>query len=260
MMSEGPIALAINGAGGRMGRRVIALADQDDRFRVVCAIESPQHPLVGEQVGPVRCTDHLAGGADVVIDFSLPGGVGAVASAAASGNAALVIGTTGLDEAEQQAIDRAAGQIPIVQAANFSVGINLLLKLVGEAAAALGEDFDIEIVEAHHRFKQDAPSGTALALARQVCQATGKQIQQALRHGRNGHCPRQTGEIGLHAVRLGDTVGEHAIHFGSVGETVTLSHSAHTRDTFANGALRAAVWVAGRPPGKYDMHHVLFGA
>jgi 4-hydroxy-tetrahydrodipicolinate reductase len=123
----------------------------------------------------------------------------------------------------------------------------------------LGDGYDIEIVEAHHRFKKDAPSGTALALAKSICQATGKDMQKTLHHGRQGEQPRVAGEIGMHALRLGDTVGEHAVQFGSLGETVTLAHSAHTRDTFALGALRAAAWIVGKPAGKYDMADVLFG-
>lgn len=256
-MATKTISLAINGAAGRMGQRLIDLAGQDGRFKVVCAIEKAGHPLVGKSVGPVACTDTLAGEVDVIIDFSLPEGTQLILPAAVKARTAMVIGTTGLTLVQQQ-IDEAAKQIPIVQAANYSVGINALLKLVADAARILGDSYDIEIVEAHHRFKKDAPSGTALALAKSVCQATGKDLAKSLRHGRQGEQPRTAGEIGMHALRLGDTVGEHAVQFGSLGETVTLAHSAHTRDTFALGALRAAAWIVGKPAGKYDMADVLF--
>jgi 4-hydroxy-tetrahydrodipicolinate reductase len=257
-MQRDVTTLAINGAAGRMGQRLIDLAGQDQRFKVVCAIEKAGHPLVGKPVGPVICADKLTGGADVVIDFSLPEGTQALLPAAVKARTAMVIGTTGLTLVQKQ-IDEAARQIPIVQAANYSVGVNALLKLVADAAKILGDSYDIEIVEAHHRFKKDAPSGTALALAKSICQAMGQDIQKALRHGRQGEQPRAAGEIGMHALRLGDTVGEHAVQFGSLGETVTLAHSAHTRDTFALGALRAAAWIVGKPAGAYNMSDVLFG-
>jgi len=257
-MSDKPIKLAINGAAGRMGQRLIALSREDKAFQLVCAIEAAGHPLIGTNLQGVPCTDRLARDADVVIDFSGPEGTSSVLATAMNAKVAMVIGTTGLGRSTQAMIDEAARQAPVVQAANFSVGVNVLLKLVAEAAKRLGEGYDIEIVEAHHRFKKDAPSGTALALARSICQATGKDPAAVLRHGRSGECPRVPGEIGMHAVRVGDTVGEHGVYFGSLGETVTLAHSAHTRDTFALGALRAAKWVVGKKPGKYDMSDVLF--
>ena len=172
---------------------------------------------------------------------------------------ATVIGTTGLTESQLAAVADAAAKIAVVHAPNMSVGVNLLFKIVGEMAAALGPEYDIEITETHHRFKRDAPSGTALGLARGICEATGRSAGDALVHGRSGKCPRQGGQIGMHAIRLGDTVGEHSVQFGSLGETVTISHCAHTRDIFAVGALRAAEWVAGRKPGLYSMQDVLFG-
>ena len=259
-MTDKPIKLAINGAAGRMGQRLISLAGEDKAFEVVCAIEDSAHPYIGKKLGGVTYADRLSRGADVVIDFSLPKGTEAVLAAAVNDETAMVIGTTGLGQAAEKMIRQAVGRIPIVQAANFCIGVNLLLKLAAQAAGILGEGFDIEIVEAHHRFKKDAPSGTALALARAIGEARGEGHASALRQGRSGQCPREAGEIGVHAVRLGDTVGEHAVHFGSLGETVSLSHSAHTRDTFAGGALRAAAWVVDKSPGLYSMADVLFGA
>lgn len=253
------IKLAINGAAGRMGQRIFALAREDERFEVACMIEAGGHPYAGKEVGGVKYRDGLTGDADVVIDFSLPKGTESIVAAAMNRNVAMVIGTTGLSGPQQGAIDEAAKHIAIIQAANMSMGVNLLLKLVAEAAAVLGDAYDIEIVESHHRFKKDAPSGTALALARSICQATGKNFETSLKHGRRGEDPRQDGEIGMHAVRMGDVAGVHTVSFGAIGETITLGHNAHTRDTFALGALRAAAWVKGRPAGKYSMTDVLFG-
>jgi len=258
-MSESITKIAVNGAAGRMGQRLIALAGENDRFEVVCAVEAAGHPFIGKTIGGVPYNDRLVRRADVVVDFSLPAGTEAVIPAAMNDETAMVIGTTGLSGHIQSTIDEAANVVPIVQAPNFSVGVNVLLRLVASAAETLGAEYDIEIVEAHHRFKKDAPSGTALALARSICQANGVDVEDALEHGRSGGGARPSGQIGMHAIRLGDTVGEHAVHFGCLGETLTLAHSAHTRDTFAGGALRAAAWVVGKPAGKYTMADVLFG-
>ncbi len=258
-MTDRPIQLAINGAGGRMGQRLIALAGEDARFEVAGAIEATGHPFIGTTMGGIAYEDHLTRGVDVVVDFSLPAGTQRILPAAINDKTAMVIGTTGFGPELQCLVDEAAKEIPIVHAPNFSVGVNVLLKLLAIAAARLGDAYDVEIVETHHRFKKDAPSGTALALAECICDATGRDMATALRHGRQGECPRVAGEIGIHAVRVGDTVGEHAVHFGTLGETVTLSHSAHSRDTFALGALRAAAWVVGKAPGAYDMADMLFG-
>ncbi|KPK83587.1 MAG: hypothetical protein AMJ81_07830 [Phycisphaerae bacterium SM23_33] len=259
--------IALTGAAGRMGRRIAALALEDKRFRLVSAMEMPGHQAMGSDVGtlcgrgPVglAVSENLQGDPQVILDFSTPESTLAWLAAAREKKIAMVIGTTGLTESQLAEVADSASEIPIVQAPNMSVGVNLLFKIVGEVAQALGEDYDIEITEAHHRFKKDAPSGTALGLARSVCQATGRAMPDVLVHGRSGACPRKPGEIGMHAIRLGDTVGEHSVCFGNLGETVTLSHSAHTRDTFARGALRAAEWVAGRKAGLYTMQDVLFG-
>ncbi|NLF32412.1 MAG: 4-hydroxy-tetrahydrodipicolinate reductase [Planctomycetes bacterium] len=258
-MTDRPIRLAVNGAAGRMGQRVIALAREDDAFELACAMEIEGHPIIGTTIAGTRYTDTLARDVDVVVDFSLPGGTRRALASAINTGAAMVIGTTGLPADVATAIDEASTSIAIVQTPNFSVGVNVLLRLLAEAAATLGEGYDVEIVETHHRFKKDAPSGTALAMADAVCRARGVEGGDVLRHGRQGQAERTGGEIGMHALRIGDTVGEHAVHFGTLGETVTLGHSAHSRDTFVLGALRAAKWVAGKAPGKYDMRDVLFG-
>ncbi len=257
-MTDTPIRLAVNGAAGRMGQRLLALAREDEAFTLACAMEVEGHPIIGSTVAGIKYTDRLSREVDVVIDFSLPGGTQRVLASAINTSVPIVIGTTGLSKDVLHTIEEAARSIAVVQAPNFSVGVNVLLRLLAEAAATLGAGYDIEIVEAHHRFKKDAPSGTALAMADAVCGALGVDREAVLRHGRRGAAERAAGEIGMHALRLGDTVGEHAVQFGTLGETVTLSHSAHSRDTFALGALRAAKWVLGKPAGKYDMSDVLF--
>ena len=259
--------IAITGAAGRMGRRIAALALANKKFQLVSAMEMPGHEAMGADVGTLcgggacglAVSETLQGTPDVIVDFSDPEGTLQWLDAARGHDTAMVIGTTGLTESQLAEVADAAGSIPIVQAPNFSVGVNLLFRLAGEIARTLGPDYDIEITEAHHRFKKDAPSGTALGLARSICEATGRAMPDALVHGRSGRSPRTSGEIGMHALRIGDTVGEHSVQFGNLGETVSIAHVAHTRDTFARGALRAAEWAAGQKPGLYSMQDVLFG-
>lgn len=259
------IKIAITGAAGRMGRRIAALAIESERFDIVAALEAAGHPEMGKDIGElagvgpfgVTLSDELTDTPEVMIDFSLPEGTMHFVPICRKARIAMVIGTTGFAENQLAEIADAASQIPIVHAANMSVGINVLLKIVGEVARALGPDYDIEVSETHHRFKKDAPSGTAIALAKSICAATGKDYGETAVLGRGGQCPRNPGEIGMHALRVGDTVGEHAVHFGNLGETITVGHSAHTRDTFVRGALRAAQWLAGKGAGLYDMQDVL---
>ena len=249
--------IAIIGAAGRMSRRIAALAIESGEFQVVAATEHSDSPEIGSQAAGVTITENLEGAPDVVIDFSLPEGTMKVLPVCREGKIPMIIGTTGLTESQLAEIADSAGEIPIVHASNYSMGINLLCRLVEQAAKTLGGEYDIEISETHHRFKQDAPSGTAIMLADSACRGLSKDLSGAAIHGRSGKQPREQGEIGIHAVRLGDTVGEHSVHFGNLGETVTLGHSAHTRDTFVRGALRAAVWVTGKGPGLYSMQDVL---
>lgn len=257
--------IAITGAAGRMGRRIAALAIESEQFDIVAAMEAAGNPAIGKDLGElagvgafgVKVGVELAGSPDVLIDFSTPEGASQCVEACRRRKIAMVVGTTGLTSSQQAAVADAAGMIGIVQAANMSVGVNVLLKIVAQVAKVLGGDYDIEIAEQHHRFKKDAPSGTALALAKAICAATGKDAGETMVYGRGGQCPRKPGEIGMHALRLGDTVGEHSVYFGNLGETIAISHSAHTRDTFVRGALRAAQWVAGRKPGLYSMADVL---
>jgi 4-hydroxy-tetrahydrodipicolinate reductase len=259
--------IAISGAGGRMGRRIAALAIASEQFDIIAALEAAGHETVGRDIGELagegtfglKVTTDLSPGQkpDVLIDFSTPAATLVWLAACRKGRSAMVIGTTGLTESHQAEVADAAKEIAIVQSPNMSVGVNVLLKIAAQTAKALGADYDVEIVEAHHRLKTDAPSGTAIALAKSICAALGKDFVESAVFGRSGLCPRKSGEIGLHALRVGDTVGEHAVHFGNLGETITLGHSAHTRDTFARGALRAAAWLIGRKPGLYTMADVL---
>jgi 4-hydroxy-tetrahydrodipicolinate reductase len=259
------IKIAINGANGRMGRRVAALAIESGQFDIVAALEAAGNDSLGRDIGElagleslgVNVTAELTARPDALIDFSTPAGTLAALAACRKARSAMVIGTTGLTDSQRAEIAEAAKDIAIVASPNMSVGVNVLLKIVAEIAKALGPNYDVEIAETHHRFKADAPSGTAIALARSICAALGKEYDQAAVFGRSGQAPRKSGQIGLHALRVGDTVGEHVVHFGNLGETITIGHSAHTRDTFARGALRAAAWLIGQKPGLYSMADVL---
>ena len=238
--------LIINGAKGRMGQTLIS-----------CAARIPEVQVVGAtDVG-----DNLAGSiaqCDAVIDFTLHHATPDVATLCARHGKALVIGTTGHNDAEKAVIRTAAAQIPMVWATNFSTGVNTLFWLTHKAAEILGPSFDLEVVEMHHRLKKDAPSGTATTLLEILADVRKLQLEEALRHGRKGITGERTDtEIGIHALRGGDVVGDHTVIFAATGERVELTHKASSRETFANGALRAAQWVVGRAPGIYDMQDVL---
>jgi 4-hydroxy-tetrahydrodipicolinate reductase len=258
--------LIITGAGGRMGKRILALSAEQKAFHLVGAVDVQQHPDQGKDAGilagiepqNVALSDTFPVPADVMIDFSLPQAADASIDHCLKNNVALVLGTTGLSEQQTAKIKLAAQKIAIMQATNMSLGMNLLFALVGKVAKSLGEDYDIEIVEAHHRFKKDAPSGSALSLAEAVCSETGRAYPGCLTHGREGKdALREKGTIGMHAVRAGDIVGRHSVIYSTLGETVTIEHNAHTRDTFARGALHAAEWLIGQKPGLYNMLDVL---
>lgn len=261
-----PSNLTIHGAAGRMGRRLIALAPEVPDLKLVGAVEFQGSPNLGADAGALAGLEPLGipvkpridPRPDVVIDFSSPAGALALIDHCVKNRIALVIGTTGLGSVDHAAIDQAAKSIPILQAANMSLGVNLLIALVGKVAAQLGDDYDIEIVESHHRFKKDAPSGTALALAQAICDATGKSMRDDLVHGRHGdNATRRRGSIGMHALRQGDVVGRHTVTYTTLGEEIQLTHNASTRDVFARGALRAAAWLAMQKPARYSMPDVL---
>jgi 4-hydroxy-tetrahydrodipicolinate reductase len=261
------IPIAITGAAGRMGQRLVALANQDLDLEVVAAFERAQHAAQGRDagevagVGPlgVKIGTDLAGNAKpaVLIDFSAPASTRQWLTVCRQRKVAMVIGTTGLADADHAAIDATAADIPILQAPNTSLGVTLLFKIAADVAKRLGDDYDIEIVEGHHRFKKDAPSGTAMGIADAILAATGKS-RDALRFGRQGDdAARQRGEVGVHSLRIGDEVGRHTAYFAALGERLELTHVATNRDTFAQGALRAAKWIADRPAGRYSMADVL---
>jgi 4-hydroxy-tetrahydrodipicolinate reductase len=258
--------LIVSGAAGRMGRRILALAAEDGRFEIAGAVEKAGHPDIGNDIGVlagitqlnVKVADGFTAKADVVIDFSLPEAADKTVDYCIKNKAGLVLGTTGLSEGQRKKIEGASSKIAIVCATNMSIGMNTLFALVGKAASMLGDGYDIEIVEQHHRFKKDAPSGSALTLAENIAKATGKKFPDCLTHGRQGkNAQREKGKIGIHAVRAGDIVGIHSVILSTLGETITLNHTAHSRDTFARGALRAADWLIGKAPGLYSMADVL---
>jgi 4-hydroxy-tetrahydrodipicolinate reductase len=255
------VRLIIAGAGGRMGGALIEAAQADAAFEVAAALEAPGSASAGARVGGVRVgTDvgaALAAG-DVWIDFTRPEATLAHAAACASAGRAMVIGTTGFAPAQRARIAAAAQRIPIVMAPNFAIGVNAVFELAQTAARILGDAYDVEIVEAHHRHKVDAPSGTALRLGEIVAQALHRDLGEVAVHGRHG----ETGErparaIGFHAIRGGDIVGEHTVIFAGVGERVEIAVRSQSRATYALGALRAAKWLAGRAPGLYGMADVL---
>jgi 4-hydroxy-tetrahydrodipicolinate reductase len=194
----------------------------------------------------------------VVIDFSLPAAVDKTIDYCTESGAALVLGTTGLSDEQRQKIETASEKVPVIYGTNMSVGMNILFSLVGKVASMVGEEYDIEIIEQHHRFKKDAPSGSALTLAENICSTTGREFPGLLVHGRSGKdALREKGTVGMHSIRAGDITGVHSVIFGTLGEELTLNHTAHSRDTFALGALRAAKWLTGKEPGLYSMADVL---
>ena len=257
------VRVVLSGATGRMGTTLARLMAEDGGFRLVGGIG--RMPESGCDIGcPVVATPETAGAwmrdADVVIDFSSPELLRRLVEmhGAALAGVALVVGTTGLMPEEQALLTRQAQRSPVLQAANFSVGVNLLLALAERAAAVLGDDYDVEIVEAHHRRKVDAPSGTALALGEAVARGRGVKLGDVRvdgRSGRPGERPR--GEVGFHSVRGGDVVGEHRVMLIGERERIELAHLAQDRALFAEGALRAAKWIAGKPAGTYTMKDVL---
>ncbi|MEQ8799104.1 MAG: 4-hydroxy-tetrahydrodipicolinate reductase [Salinisphaeraceae bacterium] len=263
------VKVAINGAGGRMGRNLVSACVAADGLSLSAAFEAADSPFIGADAGSLAGEqtldvaiatadtrrDHAF---DVLVDFTRPEpSLIALADCRAMG-AAMVIGTTGFDEAQIAEIDAAAIDIPLVFAPNMSAGVNLTLKLLEMAARALGDTVDIEIIEAHHSHKVDAPSGTALKMGEVVAGALGRNLGDCAVYGREGHTgERDRKTIGFETIRAGDIVGEHTVLFAGDGERLEISHKASSRTTFASGAMRAAAWVAGRAPGRYDMPDVL---
>ena len=263
------IKVAIFGASGKMGRRIAACCADDPEVEVVGGLEAAGNPLIGQDLGDVAGSGkssvcivsdpkEAADAADVVIDFSFHEATIANLPAITEMKKAVVIGTTGFSKDELEQIRVCSEEIPILMAPNMSLGVNVLFKLAGQVAAALGEGYDIEIVEAHHNQKQDAPSGTAKRIAENIADAINRNLDEVAVHGREGIVgARKPEEIGVHAVRGGDIVGDHTILYAGPGERIELRHQAHSRDTFARGAITAAKFVAKQKPGLYGMDDVL---
>lgn len=260
--------VVIVGAGGRMGRTLIESVLDTPNTRLHAAVEREGSPFIGQEAGLFMgrdtgvkiSSDFKAAlqGADVVIDFTRPEGTLAYIADCVEHKVQMIIGTTGFDDAGKAAIQAAGEKIGIVFASNFSVGVNLTFKLLDMAARVLNEGYDIEITEAHHRFKVDAPSGTALRMGEVVANALGRDLKQCAVYGREGVTgERDPGTIGFATVRAGDVVGDHTVLFAALGERVEITHKASSRATFANGAVRAAKWLADKPHGLFDMQDVL---
>lgn len=262
-----PLSLLVNGVCGRMGIRVVHLAQEDPRFQLATGLEHAGHPKLGLDIGHVMGLPELEGikitsswpadrTIDVVIDVSSPEGTAALLPVCKADGIPMIVATTGHTVEQMRELKEAAHDMPLLVAANLSLGMNLMMKLVGQAAVALKtQDFDIEIIERHHRFKKDSPSGTAIRLAQIIKEQIGN---VPVKHGREGIIgERSKQEIGIHAVRAGDHVGDHTVLFSTLGETLELQHKASSRDAFAKGALEAAAFIVSKAPGWYSMSDVL---
>ncbi|MBI2753300.1 MAG: 4-hydroxy-tetrahydrodipicolinate reductase [Betaproteobacteria bacterium] len=253
--------VVVAGAGGKMGRTLIEAVLADASLTLAAALDVPESPAIGTVVGMVSVGTDIAAavsGADVLIDFTRPEGTLAHVDACVAAGKAMVIGTTGFTSEQLSRISEAARQIPIVMSPNFAVGVNVVFRLAETAARILGDDYDVEIIEAHHRHKVDAPSGTALELGKLIAKALDRNLGDVATHGRQGETgARPAKEIGFHAIRGGDIVGEHTIVFAGTGERVEVTVRSQSRLTYANGALRAVKFLSGRKSGLYSMQDVL---
>ncbi|MBI4714689.1 MAG: 4-hydroxy-tetrahydrodipicolinate reductase [Nitrospirae bacterium] len=263
------VKAVVTGAAGRMGWRIISLIRETPGIELAGALERTGHPSVGSDAGEIAgcgrtgivITDDLADilrDADLYIDFSVPhASVENLRTAASLGKAA-IIGTTGFGPEEIEEIGSLSRDVPCVLSPNFSIGVNVVFQLIAEAAKRLGNDYDVEIIEAHHRHKKDAPSGTAMRMAQILAEALGRDLNKVGKYARHGIIgERDPKEIGIQTIRGGDIVGDHTVYFAGLGETVSITHRAQSRDNFARGAIRAALWIAGKKPGLYDMGDVL---
>lgn len=263
------VRVAVAGIAGRMGSRIAQLGSEQQDIEVTGGFEHPQHPKIGRDLaeifGGAPCGRVIAGkmedvlaGADVIIDFTSAATSLAHMQLAAAARKPMVIGSTGFSPEQTAQARQLAAQFPCVLAPNMSVGVNVLFKVVADVAKLLGNDFDIEIVETHHRFKKDAPSGTAVKLADVIARSLGRSLDEVGVYARHGLIGERNGkEIGVQTLRGGDIVGEHTVLFAGMGERIELTHRAHSRDNFARGALLAARWIVRQPPGLYDMQSVL---
>ena len=263
------IKVGVIGAGGRMGRMLIEAVQDNSQTILNAAIERQGSSLVGADAGEVAAIGRLEvqivddlkvviNDIDVLIDFSLPDATEQNMQICAENNVAMVIGTTGFNEQQEQVLAKASEKIAIVYAGNYSTGVNLSLKLLNMAAKAFGEDADVEVIEAHHKHKIDAPSGTAYMMAEAVAEARGQNLKDVAVYGREGQTgERKAGTIGIHAIRGGEIIGDHTVMFIADGEVVEITHRARARMTFAAGAVRAATWVIKQEVGQYNMQDVL---
>lgn len=263
------IKVIVAGAAGRMGGRLVCLLKESAALTLAGAIESKGHVSIGEDAGEVAGCGHMGvpirddfaaviERGEVVIDFSAPTATLEHLRAAAQSRRAMVIGTTGFSPQELTELRSLAKSIPCVFSPNMSVGVNIIFKAIAEMAKTFGEEYDIEVIEAHHRLKKDAPSGTALKMAEVLAKAVNRDLEQVGVYARKGMIgERKKGEIGVQSIRAGDIVGDHTVLFGGMGERVEVTHRVQSRDTFARGALRAARWAVRQPPGLYDMMDVL---
>ncbi|WP_297211567.1 MULTISPECIES: 4-hydroxy-tetrahydrodipicolinate reductase [Thermodesulfovibrio] len=263
------IKLTVCGAAGRMGSRIIALSKEYAELKVVGAIESKANPKVELDAGAVAGIGEMGvkisediskviGETDVVVNFTSPEATLEHLEIVRKNKKSMVIGTTGFSNEQISIIQNASRDIPIVLSPNMSIGVNLLFKILRDVARVLGDDYDIEIFEAHHRMKKDAPSGTAVKMAKVIAEALGRNFDEVAVYARKGIIGERTKkEIGIQTVRAGDIVGEHTVLFGGLGERIEITHKASSRDTFARGALKAALWLYGKSAGLYDMGDVL---
>jgi 4-hydroxy-tetrahydrodipicolinate reductase len=263
------LGIILCGVGGRMGGAVVRAVKDSAGVELVGAIDKPGSARIGKDAGEISAAGRLGvtvsdkiepllKPSTVIVDFTNPEASLGFLKAAAKTSTPIVIATTGFNSEQLSAIKRLSRRTPALLSANTSLGVTVLVSLLGKAAAMLGDDYDVEIIEAHHRFKKDAPSGTALAMGRSVAQALNRDLDKIGISGRKGIVgERSKREIALLSVRAGDIVGEHTVIFGGIGERLEFIHRAHSRDTFARGALRAAQWLAKRKPGLYTMQDVL---
>ncbi|MCX8070561.1 MAG: 4-hydroxy-tetrahydrodipicolinate reductase [Thermodesulfovibrionales bacterium] len=263
------VNIIVMGAVGRMGSRITALSKEVEDLKTVAVVERKGHPDIGKDIGSVigigemgiKISDSLEdviNAGDVIIDFTHKDATVQNAKVVSKYKKSMVIGTTGLSKDDIASIKESSSSAAIVLAPNMSVGVNLLLRVLKDIAQVLGDDYDIEIVEAHHRLKKDAPSGTALKMAQVIAEALNRELDDVAVYARKGIIGERTKkEIGIQTVRAGDIVGEHTVYFGGLGERLEITHKASSRDTFARGALRAAKWIVNKPVGLYDMQDVL---
>lgn len=258
------LRVAIHGAAGRVGRRLVALAHADPDLTLAAAIDSDKHPSIGEDAGSlagvgsvgVRLSSKLEAEVDAVIVFSTPAASEAILATCVERSIPIVLATTGMSEEQSAKVRKAGERIPVLWAPSMSLAVNLTMKLAETAGRALADkDADVEILERHHRFKEDSPSGTALKFGQIIAGAMGQTVHRHGREGRPGARPH--GEIGYHAIRVGDNPGEHTIVFGMLGETLELTVRASSRDCYATGAFAAAKYLQGKAPGLYSMNDVL---